>query len=88
MKIYTRHRCDRNHTTARAFVKCAVPRASIVGNGEYATIYWCEYPAAVLLSTDEDAAVDRLDDACDGRCVFRHEVIKIDLENQKRMQFV
>lgn len=84
VKVYIRHRCGRTHKTPRTFLRCAMPRATIHGDGQYATICRCRYPAIVLLSQDEDRAIHHLASECDSGCHFFHETVTIDLTQQTR----
>lgn len=81
MKVYRRHNCERQHKSARTFLRCAFPRAAwCTGKGDYALIAWCNVPTITLWRTpeeaeDQKAAIDAA--ACGGRCRRQHEVIRI-----------
>lgn len=85
--VYRRHRCDRKHRTARAFMKCAIPRAVwIVGEGPYALIAWCGVPTVTLHESLElaewaEAMIDRY--ACGHMCNGRHVIVRVKLEGKE-----
>ena len=86
MKVYRQHRCDRTHKRYNTFIRCAIPRACVVGDGPHAVIAWCTYEPMVMLFDNQAVAEDRLDMlACDGQCTFKHELVTIDLAHQRRM---
>lgn len=79
VKVYRRCRCTRKHRTFRTWAVCAYPRAAwVVGEGEFALIAWCSTTTISLWPTLEGAheALAGLG-ACGGRCVRRHEVVRI-----------
>ncbi len=81
--IYKRHRCERQHRTARTFMKCAIPRAVwIQGEGEYALIAWCRVPSVMLYPTrgPAEAAKGQIDQsACGHGCTGKHEIVRVPL---------
>jgi hypothetical protein len=86
VKTYRQHRCGRNHQRYNTFIRCAIPRAHVIGDGRYAVIAWCHHEPTVFLYDNEAVAEDRLDMLlCDGACTFKHELVQIDLDHQRRM---
>ena len=72
VKVYRRHNCKARHRTAKTFLRCAIPRAAWVhGEGEYATVAWCNQPTVLLCPTFEEAQAAKAgidSTACGGRC--------------------
>ena len=81
MKVYRRHNCTKQHRKYSAAAKCIWPKAKILGDGPYASLSKCPpYYTVFLYGTEEEAmnAMAWIDECgCGGRCVRKHEVIKI-----------
>lgn len=64
-------------------MRCAIPRAAWVhGEGEYASIAWCDEPTVLLFATLAEAEQARawIDQyACGSRCVHRHDVVRVEV---------
>jgi hypothetical protein len=59
--------------------------AWIAGNGPFAVLAWCGV-TSVTLHADAEAATRALEivdgTGCGGRCVGRHELVRLDLDGQ------
>ncbi len=77
MKTYRRHRCERNHRTMNAWVRCAMPWAyRVEGEGEWGVV--CQRkrrlgPTVDLYATFDEASergrVDHPYGNCSGTCL-------------------
>lgn len=86
VKTYRVHGCHRRHLSYREWARCSWPSAAFgSGDGPYCTIARCRRRAATVhLHSDIDAALGWLavidgPTGCGGRCLGRHELVRIDL---------
>jgi len=82
VKVYVRHRCARQHKAWPALAHCMFPRAGwIAGDGPFAVVVGCGV-TSVTLHADVEAAEHALEavgaTGCGGRCVRRHELVRLD----------
>lgn len=84
MKVYSHHRCARQHLSPRTFAKCAFPRAAwIAGQGRIAVVAWCGTPTLSLhesLASARESMAAIANTGCGHCCVGRHEMILLGTE--------
>ena len=84
VKVYRRHYCGRQHRAWHALAVCMFRHAAwISGDGPFAVIGWCGVTTVSLHPDIETAelALETIDaTGCGGRCVRRHELVRLDLE--------
>lgn len=85
------HRCQTQHRTAEAYVRCALGRVEwVMGSGPFAVIAYCPHgndpapPPTVTLHATLDAArasIETIDaSGCGGRCGRLHEIRRIPID--------
>jgi len=82
VKVYRDHRCGRQHRAWPALAHCMFPRAAwIAGDGPFAVVVWCGVTSVTLhpaVETAEHALETVGATGCGGRCVRRHELVRLD----------
>lgn len=86
MKTYRRHpqhgpRCVLAHRTFAALAACVWRRATVTGEGAFASVSYCNGSVSVHLHEQAQAARDAMatiDRAgCGGFCVRKHDVVRL-----------
>jgi hypothetical protein len=90
VKTYRAHNCARAHRSAATFARCVWSKAHWVSGytyGEFATVARCRGVTVTLWATPEEAhtAKSAIDGTgCGGRCIGRHEVIRLELPTSRQ----